>query len=154
MREAIEDVVENVLRPLLQVDASDVELVEVADTRVVLRLSGEAAFGAGAHYIRNHVVEPAVRNAAGRPVEVVFERSVPNATVTFGSTTATTLPDDAAAALRAALGVESEDADAEAVSKADAGSEAEDVSEADAVSEADDVSEADAAEPTLDDGAS
>ena len=86
MREAIEGVVEDVLRPLLQADASDIQLVEVEAGKVVVRLSGEAAFGAGSHYVRTHVVEPAIVKAAGVALEVVFERSVPNAKVTFGST--------------------------------------------------------------------
>ena len=71
--------VEDILRPLLQADGGDVELVEAGDDRVVLRTSGEAAFGAGSHYVRVSVIEPAIRKVVGPDAEVVFEKAVPRA---------------------------------------------------------------------------
>ena len=70
------DNVEKVLdevRPYLIADGGDVELVEADDDRVVLRTSGEAAFGAGSHYVRVSVIEPAIRKVVGADAEVVVE---------------------------------------------------------------------------------
>ncbi|HJL04753.1 MAG TPA: NifU family protein [Polyangiaceae bacterium LLY-WYZ-15_(1-7)] len=78
-RDAIEAMVEDVLRPLIQRDGGDLELVAMDDGKVVVRLSGEAAFGAGAHYVRTHVVEAGLREAAGDAVEIEIEKAVPKA---------------------------------------------------------------------------
>ena len=72
--------VEEVLRPLLRADGGDIELVEATPKRVIVRLHGEAAFGSGAPHVRARVVEPALRKAAGKGVEVVIEKAVPKAT--------------------------------------------------------------------------
>jgi len=77
--DALRTMVEDILRPLLQADGGDVELVEADDDRVVLRTSGEAAFGAGSHYVRVSVIEPAIRKVVGADAEVVFEKAVPRA---------------------------------------------------------------------------
>lgn len=53
--------VESVLRPLLQADGGDVELVSVEGKRVVLAISGPAGYGAGAQVVRQQVIEPAIR---------------------------------------------------------------------------------------------
>jgi len=69
--------VDDILGPLLRADGSDIQLVAIEEGRVTLALEGEAAFGSGAHYVRTHVVEPAIREAAGEAVEVVYEKRVP-----------------------------------------------------------------------------
>lgn len=80
MREKLEAMFGDVLRPLLQADGGDVELVEVSETRVVVRAAGEAAFGAGSHYVRVSVIEPAIRAVVGDAVDVEIEKVVPKAT--------------------------------------------------------------------------
>jgi len=72
--------IEEVLRPLLQADGGDVELVSVDDSKVVVRTKGEAAFGAGSHYVRVSVIEPAIRQIAGGEVDIEIEKAVPKAT--------------------------------------------------------------------------
>ncbi|MCU0673453.1 MAG: NifU family protein [Myxococcota bacterium] len=79
MSRAVTSMVEDVLRPLLRADGGDIELVEVTNKRVVVRLHGEAAFGSGAPHVRARVVEPALRKAAGKGVELVIEKAVPKA---------------------------------------------------------------------------
>ncbi|MCB9615260.1 MAG: NifU family protein [Sandaracinus sp.] len=80
MSRAVTSMVEEVLRPLLRADGGDIELVEATPKRVIVRLHGEAAFGSGAPHVRARVVEPALRKAAGKGVEVVIEKAVPKAT--------------------------------------------------------------------------
>lgn len=72
--------IENVLRPLLQADGGDVELVSVEDAKVVVLTKGEAAFGAGSHYVRVSVIEPAIRKVVGEDVDIRIEKAVPKAT--------------------------------------------------------------------------
>lgn len=68
----------DVLRPLLQADGADIELVDASDARVVVRIHGEAAFGPGAPHVRG-ALEAGLRKAAGEGVELVFEKAVPKA---------------------------------------------------------------------------
>ena len=71
--------IEEVLRPLLQADGGDVELVALEDEQVVVRTKGEAAFGAGSHYVRVSVIEPAIRAIVGPDMDIVVEKAVPKA---------------------------------------------------------------------------
>lgn len=71
--------IEEVLRPLLQADGGDIELVELDEEKVVVRTAGEAAFGAGSHYVRVSVIEPAIRAIVGAERDVVVEKTVPKA---------------------------------------------------------------------------
>ena len=80
VRKELESMIEDVLRPLLRADGGDVALVEHDDARVVLRTMGEAAFGAGSHYVRVSVIEPAIREVVGPDADIVFEKAVPRAT--------------------------------------------------------------------------
>lgn len=78
-RGAMESMIEDVLRPLLQADGADIELVELKDQRLVVRVHGEAAFGPGAPHVRG-ALEAALRQAAGEDIELVVEKAVPKAT--------------------------------------------------------------------------
>ena len=70
--------VESVLRPLLQADGGDVALASVEGKRVVLRISGPAAYGAGAQVVRLQVLEPAIRKVMA-DAEIEIEMVVPKA---------------------------------------------------------------------------
>ena len=71
--------VEDLLRPLLRADGGDLELVSAEPARVVVRVSGEAAYGVGSHYVRVSVIEPALRRVVGPSAAIVFEKAVPRA---------------------------------------------------------------------------
>lgn len=75
----VDEVVRDILSPLLRADGGDIELVRAEGSEVVIILSGSAAFGAGAHYVRSHVVEPALREALGPDIRVLYEKQVPKA---------------------------------------------------------------------------
>ena len=77
MEEKLRSVLDDLLRPLLQADGGDMELVRVDATRVVVRVSGQAAYGAGSHYVRVHVIEPALLQITGSDVTIEFEKAVP-----------------------------------------------------------------------------
>ncbi len=64
-RGAIEARIADVLRPLIQSDGGDLELADVSDSEVVVRVSGEAAFGAGSDYVREHVIRDGLIDLIG-----------------------------------------------------------------------------------------
>ena len=68
--------VEQVLRPLLRADGGDVELVSADADKIVLRVTGTAAFGAGSEVVRQKVLRAGVRKVV-RDADVVFEKVVP-----------------------------------------------------------------------------
>jgi hypothetical protein len=74
MKERVQTVIDEVLRPLLEADGGGVDLLHVGPTRVSLRLRGKAAYSVGGRYIRTLVIEPLLRKASGVPdLEVVLE---------------------------------------------------------------------------------
>lgn len=70
--------VESVLRPLLQADGGDIELVSSEGQRVVVAVSGPAGYGAGAQVVREQVIEPAIRKVVA-DAEVEIKLVVPKA---------------------------------------------------------------------------
>lgn len=79
MQEAVQQVIDNVLNPLLQADASTIELVAVNEGEVVVRVTGRAAFGVGAEFVRNGVIEPALRKVVGDDCVIQIKKAVPKA---------------------------------------------------------------------------
>jgi hypothetical protein len=79
VREALQQLFEDVLNPLLEKDASSIELVTVDESEVVVRVTGRAAFGVGAEYVRTGVIEPAIRKVVGDDCEIRIKRTVPTA---------------------------------------------------------------------------
>ena len=79
MRDELQQLFDDVLNPLLEKDSSSIELVEVDDKAVVVRVAGRAAFGVGAEYVRTGVIEPAIRKVVGDVCEIRIEKTVPTA---------------------------------------------------------------------------
>lgn len=79
MRDALQRLIDDVLNPLLEKDASSIELVAVDDDEVVVRVSGRAAFGVGAEYVRTGVIEPALRKIVGEDCAIRIKKTVPTA---------------------------------------------------------------------------
>ena len=79
MREAVQQVIDDVLNPLLQNDASSIELLDVSEGEVVLRVTGRAAFGVGAEFVRTGVIEPALRKVVGDECAIHIEKTIPTA---------------------------------------------------------------------------
>ena len=79
MREALQRLIDDVLHPLLEKDASSIELVDVSDGEVVVRVAGRAAFGVGAEYVRTGVIEPAIRRIVGDDCGIRIEKTLPSA---------------------------------------------------------------------------
>ena len=79
MRDAVQRVIDDYLRPLLDQDASSIELLEVTESEVVVRVTGRAAFGVGAEYVRTGVIEPALRKVVGDECEIRIKKAVPTA---------------------------------------------------------------------------
>jgi Fe-S cluster biogenesis protein NfuA len=70
--DALQKVIENKIRPILQSHNGDIELVEVtADGLVKVRLTGACAACPGAQATINEVVETALRNACPEIKEVI-----------------------------------------------------------------------------------
>lgn len=79
MREAVQQVIDDILNPLLQNDASSIELLELSEDEVVVRVSGRAAFGVGAEYVRTGVIEPALRKVVGIDCTIQIKKAIPTA---------------------------------------------------------------------------
>ncbi|MDH3819151.1 MAG: NifU family protein [Myxococcales bacterium] len=79
MREAVQRVIDDVLSPLLQNDASSIELLDVSEGEVVVRVTGRAAFGVGAEFVRTGVIEPALRKVVGDECAIHIEKTIPTA---------------------------------------------------------------------------
>ena len=79
MRLAVQRVIDDVLNPLLQRDASGIELLSVAEDAIVVCVTGRAAFGAGSEYVRSGVIEPALRKVVGAACAIHIEKRIPTA---------------------------------------------------------------------------
>ncbi len=75
-RERIEEVVRDVLAPLLEKDGGGIALVSFEGSVVKLRIAGTLLGDPGTNYVKRSVIEPAVKAAAGPDVEIVYERAV------------------------------------------------------------------------------
>ncbi len=79
MNDALQCLIDEVLNPLLKSDESSMELLRVDDDEVVVRVSGKAAFGAGAEYVRSDIIERALRKAIGDDRPIRFKKTIPTA---------------------------------------------------------------------------
>jgi Fe-S cluster biogenesis protein NfuA len=77
VRDAVQRVIDEVLNPLLERDASGIELLDVKEGEVVVRVAGRAAFGAGAEYVHTGVIEPALRKVVGDECSIRIEKALP-----------------------------------------------------------------------------
>lgn len=76
-REDIDAMVDEVLRPLLERDGGSIEVAAFEGSVLTLRLAGAILGCPGTPYVKRHVIEPAIREAVGPDVEIVYERSTP-----------------------------------------------------------------------------
>jgi Fe-S cluster biogenesis protein NfuA len=76
----LEELLRDVLAPLIEADGGHIEIVSADAERVVFHLSGACAGCPGVQYTRGHVIIPAVQQALGIEVEVVVDNRRPNAT--------------------------------------------------------------------------
>lgn len=79
MRAALQRVIDEVLGPLLEKDSSGVELVSASEEEVIIQVTGRAAFGVGAEYVRTGIIEPAIRRVVGDDCAIRIEKTVPTA---------------------------------------------------------------------------
>ena len=79
MRDALQRLIDEILNPLLEMDASSIELLKVEDHEVVVRVTGRAAFGVGAEYVRTGVIEPALRKVVGDDCAIRIKKTIPTA---------------------------------------------------------------------------
>ncbi|MBW1762259.1 MAG: NifU family protein [Deltaproteobacteria bacterium] len=79
MREALKQVIDDVLNPLLQSDSSSIELLDVSEDEVTVRVTGRAAFGVGAEFVRTGVIEPALRKVVGDQCAIHIKKTIPTA---------------------------------------------------------------------------
>jgi Fe-S cluster biogenesis protein NfuA len=73
-RERIDEVIRDVLRPLVEKDGGGIEVVRFEGSVLTLRLTGTLHGCPGTAYVKRGVIEPAIHTAAGKDVEIVYER--------------------------------------------------------------------------------
>lgn len=73
-REKIDEVVREVLAPLLEKDGGGVSVVRFEGSVLTLRLTGALHGCPGTAYVKRGVIEPAIQAAVGRDVEIVYDR--------------------------------------------------------------------------------
>ena len=71
MDEQIREVFDSYLKPLVEADGGAVEIVEINDGEVVIRLAGNCAGCPGRPYTLEHVIRPVLHKKLGRPIAVV-----------------------------------------------------------------------------------
>ena len=79
VQEEVQTVITEVLQPLLERDESGIELVTVTDSEIVVEVTGRAAFGVGAEYVRTGVIEPAIRKVVGDDIKIRVKKALPKA---------------------------------------------------------------------------
>ncbi|MEC7521581.1 MAG: NifU family protein [Myxococcota bacterium] len=73
-RDRIDEVVSTILVPLLEKDGATIEIVGFEGSVLTLKLGGTLSGDPSAAYVKRGVIEPAIQHAAGRDVEIVYER--------------------------------------------------------------------------------
>jgi Fe-S cluster biogenesis protein NfuA len=73
-REKIDAVVRDVLAPLLEKDGAGISVVRFEGSVLTLRLTGAMPGCPGTPYVKRGVIEPAIRAAVGRDVDIVYDR--------------------------------------------------------------------------------
>jgi len=79
MRERVQSVVDDIIRPLVEADGGTIELVEVASESVTIRLGGAYAGCPSGPFTLRGIIEPAIRKATGRPTRVELLPALPAA---------------------------------------------------------------------------
>ena len=76
--EEIQAVVDEILAPLLQADGGAVELIDVSEECVKLKLTGAASTCTGSRFTQVGVIEPLLRGVLGPTVRVEIQKGVPS----------------------------------------------------------------------------
>ena len=71
---ALRTLFDDLVLPLLKADGAEGEVVGFEDEKLVVRVSGSAAYGVGSHYVRTNVIVRAIHEVEPG-VEVHFEKT-------------------------------------------------------------------------------
>lgn len=72
--EDVERALEDLVRPVIEADGGDIELIEVDGNRVVVYLGAACAGCPGRPYTRAGLIEPALSSALGQSIQVDLAR--------------------------------------------------------------------------------
>ena len=75
MRNEVEALISEVIRPLVEADGGAIELVAVDEDTVIVRLSQACGGCPGAPYTRSGLIEPVLRRGLGRDIRVKLQRA-------------------------------------------------------------------------------
>jgi Fe-S cluster biogenesis protein NfuA len=70
VRDKAETAIDEYIRPLVEADGGRIDLVDVSDNRVVIRLSGACRGCPGQPFTLSRVIEPALKKVLGPDFEV------------------------------------------------------------------------------------
>jgi Fe-S cluster biogenesis protein NfuA len=77
MRELVQSVLDDIVRPLIEADGGTIELVNVTDDCVSVRLGGAYAGCPSGPFTLRGIIEPAIRKATGESTRVELVPAVP-----------------------------------------------------------------------------
>lgn len=72
-RERLDQVLEEVVGPLLEVDGGGIEIVDHEEGDVLLRITGALASDPGVDIVRTGLIEPALKAAVGPDLTIRYE---------------------------------------------------------------------------------
>lgn len=75
MRDQVEALITELIRPLVAADGGEIELVSVDGDTVIVRLSQACGGCPGAPYTRAGLIEPVLRKGLGRDISVQLQRA-------------------------------------------------------------------------------
>lgn len=73
MRDKTEELIKDIIQPLIRADGGDIELVSVNVDTIVLHLSGLCAGCPGIPYTTQKVIEPVLKKGLGESITIRYE---------------------------------------------------------------------------------
>lgn len=71
MEDQIREVISRYIQPLIEGDGGTIEIIEINEAEVIVRLGGTCAGCPGRPYTIEQIIRPALYKGVGRPISVI-----------------------------------------------------------------------------------